>query len=919
MRGLVNATSAKTTMWSLKCAYTPRASSRCARGGANAHRPRLMSFGPSAKTPPRHLGPAPRRGWAADAAEQQIRVEPRQTSTSDDLSPPASPITGGWFRSRLSGDGSPPKSPDARADSPFSLGGLAARAGDALRADNEALFRQGLFNAVGNAILLLLVGLLFAVSSLLSQYRAPILWAVLVSLALRDVKVALVRFWTVQLTRHTLAGVALAPARAAAAAARRASALAARTVVAAVAKKRSSDASAASTDEPRVTADGSAKRDAPPSERRTMLRASAGGERRNTYASGANGGTSAPPTHTIHDDGSRGGPPPDARDASTFHFRWLFYLGCATETYALAARDWNLTRSVVALGAVLCVAAFATTGAVVAADVYVFKRAFAFASPAAFGASAAAEGRRGGRGSATAATAATAAPERRDGDVDDVGAARGGPAPATDATDGRADAVTRTIFSRATRLYLRLDLAIRRLVLANLHALVATGLIVGGIALAAAVAAFFAVNVARESAEAVAAAREAVLEGSRGGAGLGGLTRRIRDSRDADGAWQSAWSSAVETHWPRVLEYTRARVEEAFPEANATEVWEAMRHVYASAREAAEASAADLPGDARASAGGWSSTARRAGKLLGDGDFVGAATAARDVFETVHADASARSPLRVLLRVGGGVADALRARASTLLAGSSKGVGALCSLAFSLFASAFGVAGATATFLLKCVVFFTALFHVLASEADPATRLAELIPLNDRVKATAVKAVTEGARGVFVSCLKLALFHAAFTWVTFRAFGARFVYTSTLVSGATAILPLLASWSVSLPAAFSMAAKGRAARGAALVVAHWVALVFVDIDIYQTEIRVVHPYVVGLSVVGGMCAFPPAPQGAVLGPLLVTALATGHALYQELVRTPPKAGDARSDRKAKREPSSVARRRSEGNAARRTG
>ena len=71
------------------------------------------------------------------------------------MSPPASPITGGWFRSRLSGDGSPPKSPDTRPESPFSLGGLAARAGDALRADNEALFRQGLFNAVGNAILLL--------------------------------------------------------------------------------------------------------------------------------------------------------------------------------------------------------------------------------------------------------------------------------------------------------------------------------------------------------------------------------------------------------------------------------------------------------------------------------------------------------------------------------------------------------------------------------------------------------------------------------------------------------------------------------------------------------------------------------------------------------------------------------------------
>jgi len=313
----------------------------------------------------------------------------------------------------------------------------------------------------------------------------------------------------------------------------------------------------------------------------------------------------------------------------------------------------------------------------------------------------------------------------------------------------------------------------------------------------------------------------------------------------------------------------------------------------------------------------------RAGKMLGAGDVAGAVAAAREIAAAVASDASARSPLRALLRVWSIVAEALKTRASVIFAGSTKGVGALVSLASSLFASAFGVAGATASFFLKCAVFFTALFHVLASEADPATRLVELIPLNDRVKAVAVHSVTECVRGVFVSCLKLALFHAAFTWVTFRAFGAHFVYTSTLASGATAILPLLASWSMSLPAAFELVAKGFAVKGAALVVAHWVTLVFVDIDIYQTEIKVVHPYVVGLSVVGGMVAFQPAPQGAVLGPLLVTALATGHTLYQELVRTPPASKQASDEgRRVKREPGSAARRRGEGNgaiAAKRTG
>jgi hypothetical protein len=389
-----------------------------------------MSFGPSAKTPPRHLGPAPRRGWAADAAaEPQIRVEPRRTSTGDDMSPPASPITGGWFRSRLSGDGSPPRTPETRPESPFSLGGLAARAGDALRADNEALFRQGLFNAVGNAILLLLVGLLYAVSSLLSQYRAPILWAVLVSLALRDVKVALVRFWTDQLTRHTLAGVALAPARAAAEAARRAKAFAAETVAAVFAERSVTPRERP----PRFSTNGgksvSSVRPEEPSQRvsrRRYMNASAGGDR--LSADDLRGATSAPETRF---------------DASTFHFRWLFFLGCATETYALAARDWDLTRSVIALGAVLCAAAFATTGVVVAADFYLFKRAGAFGSPFVFGPNLVAEENRRGEGDAAAA--------RRGADADDAGAFGAGPA--TDAApDGRTETETnetKTMFSRA--------------------------------------------------------------------------------------------------------------------------------------------------------------------------------------------------------------------------------------------------------------------------------------------------------------------------------------------------------------------------------------------------------------------------------------------------------------------------------------
>ena len=162
----------------------------------------------------------------------------------------------------------------------------------------------------------------------------------------------------------------------------------------------------------------------------------------------------------------------------------------------------------------------------------------------------------------------------------------------------------------------------------------------------------------------------------------------------------------------------------------------------------------------------------------------------------------------------------------------------------------------------------------------------ELIPVNARVKDVAVASLTRGVRGVFVSCAKLALFRRLHLGHVPRLRRAFRVHLHARV-GRHRHPPLLASWSVSLPAALGLLAKGEGLKGAALVVLHWVTLIFVDIDIYQSEIQVVHPYIVGLSVVGGMCVFDPALQGAVLGPLLVTALATGYNLYQELMRTPP--------------------------------
>ena len=207
---------------------------------------------------------------------------------------------------------------------------------------------------MGNALLLLLVGLLFAVNSLLAQWRSPILWALLTSLALRDVKTSLVRFFAHQLERHTLVGLALAPLNAVIA-------LCASTVrrVESLVGLR-----------PRTRTNPSAGRD-----RRGRRDGSRG-----SRASGTAG--AAVPLGTLGRTPGRipGTIPPEPDDAdkttsaSTFHFRWLFVAGVAVELWSLASRDWALTRAFAALAALAAFATVATAALVAVAHWYVFAR-----------------------------------------------------------------------------------------------------------------------------------------------------------------------------------------------------------------------------------------------------------------------------------------------------------------------------------------------------------------------------------------------------------------------------------------------------------------------------------------------------------------------------------------------------------------
>eukprot|EP00879_Flechtneria_rotunda_P024254 GHRR01025703.1.p2 GENE.GHRR01025703.1~~GHRR01025703.1.p2 ORF type:complete len:140 (-),score=50.46 GHRR01025703.1:280-699(-) len=137
-------------------------------------------------------------------------------------------------------------------------------------------------------------------------------------------------------------------------------------------------------------------------------------------------------------------------------------------------------------------------------------------------------------------------------------------------------------------------------------------------------------------------------------------------------------------------------------------------------------------------------------------------------------------------------------------------------------------------------------------------------------------------RGVFVSSLKLAAFHAGFTWLTLRAFRTHFVCLATAASALVAVLPLVPVALVALPAVFELVLlRGAPVQGLALAALHLGAYYFGD-DLIFREIEPTLPYLVGLGVFGGMYTFSSPLQGVLLGPMLLALLSVGYNLHREM-------------------------------------
>lgn len=96
------------------------------------------------------------------------------------------------------------------------------------------------------------------------------------------------------------------------------------------------------------------------------------------------------------------------------------------------------------------------------------------------------------------------------------------------------------------------------------------------------------------------------------------------------------------------------------------------------------------------------------------------------------------------------------------------------------------------------------LLLLLIAEKDPIHHVVQLLPVSETSRQQASDTILKAIRAVFLSALKLAAFHAMFTWVTFRIFGVHFAYLLAVASGFMATLPLVPVFMVACPAGIQL-------------------------------------------------------------------------------------------------------------------
>lgn len=199
-------------------------------------------------------------------------------------------------------------------------------------------------------------------------------------------------------------------------------------------------------------------------------------------------------------------------------------------------------------------------------------------------------------------------------------------------------------------------------------------------------------------------------------------------------------------------------------------------------------------------------------------------------------------------------------------------------------ASLFRLGAGVLEFGMQSLLFLSLLFALLSAENDPVVQVIQFLPFPPKARKKAADALNKSLGGVFVTLIKLGLIHGLFTWVTFKAFGAPLIYTSSTVSAFFSLLPLISPYMVVIPSVIALAIQGRIVSSLLLFVLHVAAASFVDDSIIEEAGG--QPFqgtLMSMSILGGMAFYPNPFLGCLFGPILLGILYALGAILQELM------------------------------------
>jgi predicted PurR-regulated permease PerM len=170
-------------------------------------------------------------------------------------------------------------------------------------------------------------------------------------------------------------------------------------------------------------------------------------------------------------------------------------------------------------------------------------------------------------------------------------------------------------------------------------------------------------------------------------------------------------------------------------------------------------------------------------------------------------------------------------------------------------------------FVLSTTVYFTALFYLLGSDSNVYKPVEIISNYSGMFVGTGfANALNRAINSVFTVTFKMAAFYGLWTYLTHAVFRASIITVPVIVATFLAAVPVAGQYLVALPAALELwLREDRWISALALIFCHLCPTYVVDAAIYAEVKQGIHPWITGLSIVGGVYCF--GISGTIYGPL----------------------------------------------------